>query len=58
MAAKKISPAPLPVATMQISLKLEPALVERIDHAAKALGLSRAAWLRMQSIKALNNGGE
>ena len=42
-----------PAAPLQISLKLEPELLARIDGAARALGLSRSGFLRMAAIKAL-----
>jgi hypothetical protein len=39
----------------QITLTLSPALLPRIDAAADALGISRAAWISMTMTKALQD---
>lgn len=41
----------------QIAIKLQPSLLARIDAAAAALALSRAAWLRMVAVQALDKKG-
>ena len=38
----------------QIAIKLQSSLLARIDAAAAALALSRAAWLRMVAVQALD----
>jgi hypothetical protein len=40
-----------------VMIRMESDLRDRIDRAAKAVGLGRSAWLRLKAIKALEEEG-
>jgi hypothetical protein len=40
-----------------VMIRMEAELRDRIDRAAKAVGLGRSAWLRVKAIKALEEEG-
>lgn len=40
-----------------VMIRMEADLRDRIDRAAKAVGLGRSAWLRLKAIKALEEEG-